>query len=235
MIFDDFLPEDVYQRLQNYALTTDYEYINTKGKIARAWHVHDGFPLRSALNAFYHAKGTEQPKGDHVYPTKTDMDVFIDHLLAAQPHVERLTGKEGSGWGHVSATAWIYPQGTGLSMHDDGAGVYSGAYVYFLNPVWKPHWGGLLLMMEDEANQQIYTHRKTLDQVDYYKRNWLHANNLDAMLMETGFAKCIFPKRNRMVFIANDAYHMVTRVNEAAGDNNRMSIAGFFNNKKQEK
>jgi hypothetical protein len=26
----------------------------------------------------------------------------------------------------------------------------------------------------------------------------------------------------------NDAYHMVTRVNEAAGDNPRRSLAGFF-------
>ena len=42
-----------------------------------------------------------------------------------------------------------------LSLHDDGAGVYTGAYVYFMSPVWKPHWGGLLMVLEDEANAAI--------------------------------------------------------------------------------
>ena len=55
---------------------------------------------------------------------------------------------------------------------------------------------------------------------------------IDELLMEHGFARCIFPKRNRIVFIANNAYHMVTRVNEQCGDNLRMSIAGFYNRKK---
>ncbi len=126
-------------------------------------------------------------------------------------------------------TAWIYPHGTGLSMHDDGSGVYTGAYAYFLNPQWRPHWGGLLLMMEDEGNRAVQEYRgKTQDANDFYKRKWLHANATDDLIMEHGFAKCIFPKRNRIVFIANDAYHMVTRVNEQSGDNVRMSLAGFF-------
>ncbi len=229
IIFDDFLPEDVYEKVNAFCLKTDYEYINTKGKVSRAWHINDGFPLRSSLNEFYYAEGVQKPQGDYVYPTKTDMDQFIDALLAIQPEAEKMIGKQGKDWAHVSATAWIYPHGTGLSMHDDGSGVYSGAYVYFLNPTWKLHWGGLLLMIEDEGNKLVYDHRKSTNEMEFYHRKWLHANALDELLMEHGFAKCIFPKRNRIVFIANNAYHMVTRVNEAAGDNLRMSIAGFFN------
>jgi Rps23 Pro-64 3,4-dihydroxylase Tpa1-like proline 4-hydroxylase len=117
-------------------------------------------------------------------------------------------------------------------MHDDGSGVYSGAYVYFMNPEWRLHWGGLLLLMEGEGNRLLYEHRAEVDQIDFYRRKWLHMNQMDALLMEHGFARCIFPKRNRIVFIANNAYHMVTRVNEAAGDHLRMSIAGFYNRKK---
>ncbi|MFO0389798.1 MAG: GlcNAc-transferase family protein [Alphaproteobacteria bacterium] len=234
IIFDDFLPPDVYEKIQDFAIKTDYEYINTKGKVARAWHVHDGFPMRSTLNGFYYSKDVaDKPTGDHVYPTKTDLDLFIDNLLSVQPHVEHLTGKEGNGgWLHVSSTCWVYPHGTALSMHDDGSGVYTGAYVYFLNPIWRPHWGGLLIMMDEDANKRVYDHRAKIDQMDYYKKKFFHANGLDEMLVDQGFGKCIFPKGNRIVFIANDAYHMVTRVNEAAGDNLRMSIAGFFNRKK---
>ncbi len=234
IIFDDFLAPDVYEKIQQYALKTDYEYINTKGKVSRAWHVHDGFPMRSTLNGFYYSKDSgEKPTGDHVYPTKTDMDLFIDNLLAVQPHVEHLTGKEGNGgWMHVSSTCWVYPHGTGLSIHDDGSGVYTGAYVYFLNPTWRPHWGGLLIMMDEEANKMVYDHREKINQHEFYKLKYFHGNGLDEMLVDQGFGKCIFPKGNRIVFIANDAYHMVTRVNESAGDNLRMSIAGFFNRKK---
>jgi len=32
-----------------------------------------------------------------------------------------------------------------------------------------------------------------------------------------------------MVYIANDAYHMVTQVTPSAGDHTRISLAGFFN------
>jgi len=132
----------------------------------------------------------------------------------------------------MSATSWLYPHGTSLSAHDDGAGVYSGAYVYFLNPVWKPHWGGQLMLLDEKANAKIRQYKENNNAADIYKGNWLHANKVDELMMEEGFAQCIFPKRNRIVFIANDAYHMVTRVNEQCGDNVRMSLAGFFVKKK---
>jgi hypothetical protein len=232
IVFDDFLPEDVYERIHGFCIQTDYERINTKGPISRAWHVHDGFPLRSTLNEFYYAEGVQKPEGNHVYPTGTAMDAFVDGLLGVQSQVGHLVGRMGQEWGHLSATAWIYPHGTGLSMHDDGSGIYTGAYVFFLNPQWRLHWGGLLLLVEGEGNRLVYEHRKQGDEMEFYRRKWLHANAMDELLMEHGFARCIFPKRNRIVFIANDAYHMVTRVNEAAGDNLRMSIAGFFNRRK---
>lgn len=232
IVLDDFLPEDAYQRIHDYALRADYEYVNAKGAVSRAWHIQDGSPLRSTFNLFYYAEGQRKPFGNHVYPSNTALDEFADHLLAIQPFVEHLIGKQGSEWGHMTATAWLYPHGTGLHLHDDGAGVYTGAYAYFLNPTWRPHWGGLNLMIEAEGNQVVHDFRNSCDPMEFYRAKWLHGNNLDEMLMEHGLARCIFPKRNRIVFIANDAYHAVTRVNESSGDNIRMSLAGFFNRKK---
>lgn len=229
IIFDDFLPENIYQRVSRFARKMDYEHINTQGKIARAWHIHDGFPLRSILDLIYFADENSKPKEGYMYPTNGDLDLFADHLLAIQPSVEPILGKKGAdGWEVFSATGWIYPPGTGLTMHHDGRG-YTGAFVYFLSPTWRTHWGGMLLLADEEVNRKVNDYRDTQDQEDFYSLKWLNANNnVEERMMEVGFAKCIFPKRNRIVFMSNEAYHMVTRVNEAAGDNPRMSLAGFF-------
>ncbi len=78
-------------------------------------------------------------------------------------------------------------------------------------------------------NRAVHNYRDTQDQKDFYGLKWLNANNdVEERMMEVGFAKCIFPKKNRLVFLHPEAYHMVTRVNEAAGDNPRRSLAGFF-------
>jgi len=228
IIFDDFLPEEIYQRVSRFALGMDYEHINTKGKIRRASHIHDGFPLRSLLDLIYFADDDHKPAQGYVYPTNDALDQFTEHVLAIQPAVEPIVGRKGTGgWELFSVTGWIYPPGTGLTMHTDGHG-YSGAFVYFLSPTWRTHWGGLLLLGDDEMNRAVHAYRDQQDEDDFYARKWLNRNHTDELMMEHGFARCVFPKRNRIVFIHNEAYHMVTRVNEAAGDNPRMSLAGFF-------
>lgn len=231
IVYDDFLPEETYERLARWARTTDYQYINTHGNVSRAWHIQDGFPLRSALNSFYHVTAPN-PKPDYVYPLGMETDGFIEAVLAVQPEVQHLVGRVGVDWEHFSVTSWIYPQGTGLAMHDDGSGVYTGAYAFFMNETWRAHWGGLLLVMDDEANEIVRQHRSKVDQIEFYRNKFLHTGGLDEMLLEHGLGRCIFPKRNRIAFIANDAYHIVSRVNEQSGDHVRMSLAGFFNRKK---
>jgi Rps23 Pro-64 3,4-dihydroxylase Tpa1-like proline 4-hydroxylase len=86
----------------------------------------------------------------------------------------------------------------------------------------------MLIVADEEVNRAVHDYRATQDERDFYNLKWLNANNAEDRLMETGLAKCIFPKKNRLVFIHPQTYHMVTRVNEAAGDNPRMSLAGFF-------
>jgi Rps23 Pro-64 3,4-dihydroxylase Tpa1-like proline 4-hydroxylase len=86
--------------------------------------------------------------------------------------------------------------------------------------------------MDPKSNAHIKEHKSKIDQIDLYNRQWLDESVLDSLMWENGFAKCVLPKRNRMVFIANDAYHTVTKVNPDAGDRVRMSIAGFFHKNK---
>ncbi len=233
IVYDDFLPEDVFEQIYNFAVEADYNHINTTGKISRVWNIDNGFPLRSAENYFFHTREKKNPKPDYVYPTGKTPDLFIDQINAINPQVRHLIGEREKDWEHFSVTSWLYPPDTGLSLHNDGAGIYSGAYVFFLNPEWRLHWGGLLLMLGKEVNDQIEQRRKDKDGYSFYRRKWLHHANHDEMAMSSGYAQCIFPKRNRIVFIANDAYHMVTKVNATAGDNVRMSFAGFFNRGKK--
>lgn len=230
IVFDDFLPEDAYQRIYHFACRTDYERINSQGKIQRVWRLRDGFPLRSQFNPHYFADTTARPnpKPDWAYPTNSAVDEFIEHLNHLTPQVEPFIGRANQDWNRYSVTGWIYPRDTALSLHDDGSGVYSGAFTYFLNPHWDIHWGGLLMFLDPRASRALQSFKTPRNVQDYYKRKWIDPEAENAFVWDPGLAQCIFPKRNRIVFIHPESYHFVTKVHADAGENARMSLAGFF-------
>ncbi len=233
LVLDNFLPEETYQSIYSYVQRQDLEHINT-GKMTRARHMQDDLPLRSEKTVLYYADNEPRPKNNEkslFYPTKTALDAFVTGILAIQPQVQHITGAMGSKWGHFSIASWFYPQGAGQAFRDDGSWLYSGAFVYYLNPVWKPQWGGNLIVASDETNERMRRYKAENDAMDMYSAKEPDTHKMDEILMEDGLSQCIFPKRNRIVFIASDAYHMVTRVNEQCGDNVRTSLAGFFINK----
>src|SRR5262249_27910843 len=156
------------------------------GKVKRVWDVSDGFPLRSEVNLFCYAGAVKPADKGHAYPSNTPFDAFIEQTRAINPQVRHLVGAPGDTWEHFSTTAWIYPPGTGLSMHDDGAGVYAGAYVYFASPLWRPHWGGLLMVLDDEGNRAIAEHKRTIDALAFHQKKWLHISGHDELAMECG-------------------------------------------------
>ena len=232
VIADDFLAEKDYRELRDFLIGCNYTHINTQGPIARAWHIQDRFPLRSETS--WISKDTLQYKDDRkpawVLPTGQPIDRFMFAVESFQANNAPQVGERGKQWDEFSSTAWIYPPGTGLAMHTDGANVYSGAYVYFLNDTWRSHWGGLLVVMDNGVNRYVKEREKAQDGMAWYRRLWLHENDLEQLLLEGGgTGRVVFPKANRIVFLGNSAYHMVTRVNEEAGDCVRLSLAGFFN------
>jgi hypothetical protein len=230
IVFDDFLPEDLYQRLYHYACTADYERINTTGKIQRVWRIRDGFPLRSQFNLFHFVDESKRPdpKPDWAYPTGTALDLFAERLASLSPQATPVVGRSGKDWDRYSVTSWIYPRDTALSLHDDGSGIYSGAFTYFLNPHWDIHWGGLLMFIDPRSSKALQNFKTPRNVHDYYKKKWLDSADENAFVWEPGLAQCIFPKRNRIVFIHPESYHFVTKVTADAGENARMSFAGFF-------
>jgi hypothetical protein len=231
-VYDDFLPQDVYDRLFDFVSQMDYEYINTQGKVNRAWDLSNGFPLHSENTVYYHPEGVHKPDGRSIYPCGTPLDRFIENVNRIVLGVSQLIGAPSKEWEHYSVTAWLYPPNTGLAMHEDGTGVYSGAYAFFLNKIWRPHWGGLLIVLDPAANVAIKSRKQEVNAYQFHKQRWLHLSEHDELAMEHGLGQCIFPKANRMVFIHPDAFHMVTQVAPAAGDHVRMSLAGFFHKAK---
>jgi hypothetical protein len=191
--------------------------------VSRVWRVRDGFPLRGVPDVMRVVGG--EGKTTHVlYPTGTPLDALAEALegAVADDRVGSVVGRPVERWDRFSLTSWVYPQGTGLSLHHDGTAGYTGAYAFFLTPDWDPHWGGLLLVFEGAANVGLGGSRaKRL-------RKWIEGAEERAALLNPGLARCVLPVANRVVFIHPEAHHLVTVVNAAAGDRARMSVAGFF-------
>lgn len=114
----------------------------------------------------------------------------------------------------VSLTPWIYPCGTALGMHRDD-GDFDGSFIFYTVPEWDVHWGGLLHCVADES-----------------ERGPLAPPILDmtaerASVSTIGRGMWIAPVRNRLVTLAAQVSHFISRVDTSAGDRSRLSIAGF--------
>jgi hypothetical protein len=119
---------------------------------------------------------------------------------------------------------WIYP--AGLSLHHDGAPKLAGSYTYFVHNHWNLHWGGQLLILDPRT-----IHAPPLPPSAPRRSTWIVDDVENDRVWDPALALCIFPKPNRIVFIREGVQHLVTRVDSAAGQNARLSIAGFFRKK----
>lgn len=234
-VFDDFLPEEVYEQVHQWALYSDYQHVNTGDKISRTWRPHDGFPMRGLRNCFYQ---TKPPAPEHKkawqFPTGTAYDLFAERVAENAPEVERLIGRRDVDWKAFSVTSFLYPARTGLSLHRDGREVYTGAYTFFMAPHWDIHWGGLLVVLDKRTEfpsdvVTLYGQGKSIKNV------WLDREREASFAFEPGFGQVVLPKRNRIAFLNPDCYHFITFVNEFAGDNVRMAFSGFFHSKDEQK
>jgi Rps23 Pro-64 3,4-dihydroxylase Tpa1-like proline 4-hydroxylase len=227
IIYDDFLSAEEIERVYRDFLRSDFSYINTTGKVSRAWKIRDGFPLRGN-NLFYYSPNNLKPEQDWVFPNGTDLGLFIEGVNRILPEVSCIVGREGIEWQKYSATQWIYQRGTGLSLHDDSSNTYSGGYAFFLSKEWNLHWGGLLLVLDRKTAVAVKEFRVGYGEYNYWAETWCNDKMETPLIFEPGFGQFILPKFNRIVFIKNDALHTVTSVSPSAGDRIRMSIAGFF-------
>lgn len=93
---------------------------------------------------------------------------------------------------------------------------------YYVHPQWNFHWGGHLLVLDPGTRPDLAP--ETLEQ-SYL---WLGEEERNRIASEPGFATCVLPKSNRIVFLDRRALHMVGRIDVDAGDHARISFGGYF-------
>ncbi len=219
-VFDDVLAPDDFAALQAFCNAADYVGVHGEG-VAKVWRLGDGEPLRS--HTWYHMpkpRGSRPPeeRARFTAPTGTALDRFFAALSERFAAMAPLVGDAGRDWHTVSSCPFIYPRGTTLSLHQDGE-AYSGAYVYYLHPRWKIGWGGHLIVLDPLGRDGA---------VAALHPPWLDDALDEPYVDDTGIAACVFPKTKRLVVLAPNLPHLITRVDPNAGDQPRVSLAGFF-------
>jgi 2OG-Fe(II) oxygenase superfamily len=230
-VFDDYLPKGEFVAVWRYVQNEEYRHVHQDG-VEGVFRIGDGNPLiggravyadpqrslpESPLRAL-----TEANAADLVYPTTLAVDYVIRRLLRHAPKLARWIGRAGQDWSFLSASASVYPQGTGLSWHRDGSR-YTGAYIFYSHREWNVTWGGELLIADETTKNDFYDELRrdsTVHQFDNQAEN--------KYLLNVGMGLYLMPKPNRLVVIAGGNAHAISQVNRSAGNRVRASIAGFF-------
>lgn len=215
VIVDDLLPADAVDALFEHVNDDRFSLVHQE-RVLKAWRLGDGLPVHGTTVTF---RPRGRYRGHEVsYPTETPVDFLVDAIREMLPAAAGSIGLTERSWNAITVSPWIYPAGAGLSLHRDSL-AHAGAYTYFLHREWSYHWGGHLLVL-DEADHSVKPKPY---------RHWLSdVKENDLLAGQSGLATCIFPKPNRLVFLAPTALHMITRVDPNAGTHARISISGFF-------
>jgi Rps23 Pro-64 3,4-dihydroxylase Tpa1-like proline 4-hydroxylase len=221
IVVDNFLDEETFRQVLDYCGRAEYRNVHLP-TVRKVWRVNDGSPLRGPTT-YWESAAASHAKDDKrlFFPSGAEIDHFIKRLVKALPTGERLVGAPGKDWKDFTVAPWIYPAGSALSLHQDGYD-YAGAYTFFAHQEWNIHWGGYLLVLDPATAPIDY------DSILGAHASWIEDRNETRRTLTPGFAQCIFPKPNRLVFIAPDAQHVLSRVDTNAGLHPRISIAGFF-------
>ncbi|HMH53015.1 MAG TPA: hypothetical protein VK548_22445 [Candidatus Acidoferrum sp.] len=241
-VYDDVLSEKDFRAVWQYVQLESYVPVH-HAEWVKVWRISDGIPLGATTSVLYqspkpasNAPPREDVKPDRVYPTHTGLDRLLEALVSHLDQMAGLVGKLGVDFENISARSFLYPEGTGLSWHEDAVG-YSGGYVYYAHPQWNSQWGGELLVADESARPQdsesdrvvVLTRQESgLRLTKIRIPPFLDNTSQDAALGKRGIGSYIAPKPNRLVVIAAGNSHMINKVSAAAGDHVRCTIAGFF-------
>ncbi len=94
---------------------------------------------------------------------------------------------------------------------------YKGSYTFYFHSDWKLHWGGWLLLLDERDATFADVNRAIFDDAAEAE-----------MVANEGHGHWILPKPNRLVVIAPNARHLISRIDQTAGSALRLSLGGFF-------
>ncbi|MFL6139742.1 MAG: hypothetical protein ACJ74O_18365 [Frankiaceae bacterium] len=211
VVVDDVLDAEAFAQLGRELAHGQYASVHARGW-DKAWRLGDGSPLRGG--AVHYDPTGMHPRPGAQYPTATVVDELIDAVRGLAAEHQHVVGVEGEEWAAMFLAPWLYPVGSALSLHRDG-GAYSGAFTYFAHPRWGIHWGGELLLLDEEPLAGGRWPQGTT--------GWMVEDEVGP-----GLATCVFPRPNRLVLVGPGRPHLITRVDPSAGDHVRTTLAGFF-------
>lgn len=204
VVYDDVLPQSEFEKLWLYIQREEYSSPMTSGNWLKVWRQGDCFPL-----------GTR----NYDYSTRP-FNNALDALLPIFIKLAEMNPEIVQPWKDLGLRTYLYPRGSKLSWHDDNTSLYSAALTMYCHPKWGSTWGGDLMVaevpkMEDMPNKPLVgphlDHTWEDDYINIY-----------------GFGSWIAPKPNRIVLMAPNTYHSISRVDADAGDHSRCAIVGFF-------
>lgn len=228
VVFDDVLEPPELAALWAHFQSLTFQAINLGAPLS-PWLPTDGRPMTGPAVAAWADPAAAIPDSKHArFPTGTPVDPLIQRLLDEAPRLGAWVGAPVEEWVVMTAVAWLYPLGSALSWHTDST-TYSGAFAFYLHPRWDPHWGGELMFAHPSARHQ----RELALDPDSGQPLAEHAQRFDraalsARIAERGIGACVVPRPNRLVVLAGGHPHKIARVEPAAGDHVRASIAGFY-------
>lgn len=232
LVYDEVLDAEAFHNLWNFMQRTQYCWVHAQGWL-KAWRLTDGTPLggppcfSDPETATLLNPGAAPPPGS-CYPTGRPIDALLALIAAGQADWTGLIGQRGQNWIGFTAKPFLYPQGAGLSWHED-TGSYTGAFVYYAHPQWNVQWGGEL-MFTAEVEGDRARNQASIYSRDPAARTGQHLDNAleNERLMERGLGQFVFAKPNRLIIVQTGVAHAINPVTRAAGDHVRASIAGFF-------
>jgi hypothetical protein len=131
----------------------------------------------------------------------THFKVFFDKL--AKANLVQCT--------KFSLMVHVYRAGAEIDWHQDYQSLSS--YSFYLHDRWESTWGGNLLVADSSTTDDRKTNGSIFTQAD--------------MVLDPGYGNYYSPKPNRLVIIGK-VFHKVERVDQAAGNNCRKSLTGFY-------
>jgi hypothetical protein len=218
LVLDDFLSSTEWDDLFSYCNRDTFSLVHAT-QWRKVWRLADGFPLQGTTTL--HAPNA--PPVNAVGADKSAPDIFARRVIDVLGQAAPVIG-ETTDWRDFTVSPWIYPVGSGLSLHQDGKPKLTGSYTYFLHKMWNIHWGGHLVVLDPGTNDAC----TYPDNREKFGPFWIVDEEENKRVWDPAIGICIFPRPNRLVFLSSQAQHLITRVDAAAGQNARLSVGGFF-------
>jgi hypothetical protein len=237
VVYDDVLAPADYAQVWEFMQLESYKPVHSE-RWEKVWRLGDGLPLAGPGIFTRKSEATSHEADARYYPTHRGIDKVIECILAKASTVADLVGHFDKDWSFLTAKAFLYPSDTGLAWHVDSK-IPTGAYVFYSHPKWKSGWGGELLIADDTCfgqeldSYKVATTARVVDgKVVGLQREEVPSafddRKANAVLSARGVGYYIQPKANRLVVMRNGIPHCIAKVDRAAGENVRCSVAGFF-------